>query len=122
MPARAVFGRLGGSFKVAVSKPGFDVLTTSSSNLLLDSDRTHVRIIQSGSFVLTAGGTVNITISGQGSSTLFVHYGFLAPTTALRLPLNQGVSYSLSGSTLTFTRSSGSSGGPITIRYSVWGI
>jgi len=70
MANRVVIGNRNGQYGLWVSKPGYDVLTTSSSNLLFDMSGSVLQIIQSGEF--SVSGTTNIPLSNTGGITPLV--------------------------------------------------
>jgi hypothetical protein len=122
MPARVALGNVGGIFRFVVSKPGFDVFTAADSDMLFDSAKTHIRLLQTGTLTLAPNQTVNITVAGGTFFSTFIQYSFPALVSVLRQPLPQGVTYSYNGTTLSFTRGPNpTTPATIDVRYSVWG-
>lgn len=123
MPARVAAGNVGGVFRFVVSKPGVDVLTAGLGGLMFDSSRTHLRLIQTGSFTIGASQTVNIAVSGATQFQSFLYFSFPAPQNSLWQPVSTGITYNFNGTLASFTRANAATTGstPITVRYSIWG-
>lgn len=64
MTNRIAIGNLGSAYGLKISKPGYDVLSTATENLLLDSTSgTFGRIVTRGTFIFTSGGVTTQTAS-----------------------------------------------------------
>lgn len=61
----------GGLYGFKVSKAGANVLTAIAKDLLIDGSGTQFRVIQTGRVTMTTG-SASVSISGVGSSDLFV--------------------------------------------------
>lgn len=123
MPNRAVLGQVSGVFKASVSKPGFDVLTAASSDLMFDSSRPLVKLIAIGGATVAPAAVVNIPITGLGSGENFIYYMFDGPTPPFPNPLlNFRLIVELTSTNLRLTNSFAvGEGSDIIIRYGVWG-
>ena len=78
MANRVLLGNRAGTYGLWVSKPGIDVLTASTSNLLFSSQTSKtVRVLASGSLFFPSGGTNSLSIA----------YGLTAPNRAAPLVL-----------------------------------
>lgn len=131
MPARVLLGNRGGVFRFAVSKPGFDVTTALDGQMMFDSSKSHIRLIQSGFIVLGINSVVNIAVPTGAAYQGFVYHTYPGDITdnwqPTRVDQNnpsaQGIRYSYDGATLTFQRVDLRGGAPafVTVRYSIWG-
>jgi hypothetical protein len=70
MSNRVLLGNRGGTYGLWVSRPGQDVITANTSQLLFDSASATVRILAQGTAAFTPGG----------SNTVSISYGLTAPT------------------------------------------
>lgn len=81
MTNRIVIGDMGSStWGIRVSKAGVNVLTAGAGDLTLDSEATHLRSVQVGTFTIPAGSlTGSASVSGLVSGDTFgARIGLLA--------------------------------------------
>ena len=80
MTNRVAIGNVGGVYKLAVSKAGVDVLSAGAGDLTLDSEKTHLRSVQVGTFTIPSGSIdASVSVSGlSGTDTFGARVGLLA--------------------------------------------
>lgn len=88
MTQRVILGQLGdGSYGLRISKPGFDALTTSAENIMIDTGSGLSRVLQAGTLTFPAGGAMS-------QSAALASIGGFAPYVQVRtLYIEDGVTY-----------------------------
>ncbi|NGN45189.1 hypothetical protein G6N74_29485 [Mesorhizobium sp. CGMCC 1.15528] len=107
-----------------VSRPGFDVGSATGRQLILDSDRVYAKVLKADEITIAAGGTATITSPVPIPATAYLDWNWYftggsviwPPATTGQVAANteNGLEYSISGSTVTVYNTGGES---ITVRY-----
>lgn len=128
MVNRIILGNLGSTYGLKISKPGYEVTTTNSENLLMDTNNNYFKSVITGTLSLSAGGTstTSITLGTTYSSLMLIGHLTTVPTTFsdIMAPGGRNQSYELkldSSGILTFTRFATASMPANSITYTVFG-
>jgi hypothetical protein len=127
MTYRIILGNLGSTYGLKVSKPGYDVTSTTSENLLFDSTNNNfLRSIVTGTLSLPAGLTASTSVTlgtMYGSLMLMGHLTTISTSGYdLFISYNGGYNLSLSNTgVVTFSRTSTYSLPANSVTYTIFG-
>ncbi|RJG44909.1 hypothetical protein [Mesorhizobium sp. DCY119] len=109
---------------VKVARPGFDVGSATGRQLILDSDRVYAKVLKAGEITIAAGAYATITSPVPIPATAYLDWNWYftggsviwppATTGQVAKDTENGLEYSISGSTVTVYNTGSAS---ITVRY-----